>query len=1169
MMRRRKRWSFLWILVPVLILGIVGYLFFYYLFDPTLYKKILEESLTQTLKKEVFIGKAKISLWDGIGFAFEDFHVKDHPSGPDLLYSRRLIVRVKLLPLLRGEVKWKRIVLDQPILRLLRDREGRFNLWGDFLAAGKLKASHQKMIQILSTLFGGSITLRDGEVSLSDEGLGPTPLLTEIKAFHFSLSEVSHRKPFSFHLSGDIVHSNKEGRMVISGTIQNIPEDMDLSKGSVDARVELKGIQALHFWPYFESLLPMDMLCGDLDVTARYQGDFQRGFKASANIRFKDLIFDYRKVFADVMKPKWMNVNLTVDYDHQDLKVPLLSMELPELWVKAKGKIYGIGSKQMGIDAEAQSGSFDLSEGKKFIPFRIITPDVSEPLFRSEGNGPVQILSVKLSGKMPEIEHCDQPVYAHILSVEVKVDGIRLKLPWDLPPVENLKGHLSYKDGDLHLQEIEGRVFHSSIDRANGTFYQLLQTPTLQTHLEGRIDLRDLPSFLNIEGLDGDLSDVFSPIQIDSGRADYRLFAKVFLKPPLRFQHQGSYHLWKTRFTHQQIPFPILIEEGKIDLSNAGIQWLGTKVKFGDSSFLTNGSWKTEGGATPIEMTIKGKADLKNLFSLAKTPLFSEETRSKTEWIEELSGTTEFFFKGQGQSGLKFSSYEVGVTPRGVHLRPKGIPSLLIFKEGVLSFSPLGIHFSKFKIYSNLSSLTLDGNIKDGTVNLSTRGLIDWKDLFPLLQSPFSPDSIRTPLKEIQEISGITEGHLRWTGKKEEGITLLKEGEIRLREFSLKHQEMIAPLTSIEGSLLLSPEHIRIVGLKGMLGNSPISFSGTLSRLTGAEKSSGAKGNFFAFQLNSPSLDFDSLFPKREGGGRLSFEKLGDWLSSWSLDGKVEVGRGKYRGLSFQDLKVEMKTVDNKLVFGPLQFKGLGGDLWGGGWIEPTERGIRFEMTPRLSNMEANAFLQPLLQKGEEERIEITGRVHIDRVELRGEGEDSQRVKESLTGALRLEVENGMIKRWKTLARIFSILNVSQLFWGRLPDLKTKGLPYRQMMANIKLRDGVASTEDFIVESDAIRITLLGKIDLVKNQIDATIGVHPLVTIDMILSHLPLAGYILTGQDKAFLSYIYEVKGDLDDPKIEAVPIKGLGDNFWGIIHRLLETPIRPFQKTPNNKEKK
>jgi hypothetical protein len=80
--------------------------------------------------------------------------------------------------------------------------------------------------------------------------------------------------------------------------------------------------------------------------------------------------------------------------------------------------------------------------------------------------------------------------------------------------------------------------------------------------------------------------------------------------------------------------------------------------------------------------------------------------------------------------------------------------------------------------------------------------------------------------------------------------------------------------------------------------------------------------------------------------------------------------------------------------------------------------------------------------------------------------------------------------------------------------------------------------------------------------IDAKIGIHPLVTLDTVLSNVPIAGYIITGKDKAFLSFIYEVKGDLDNPKIEAIPIKSIGEGFLGIIKRLLETPLRPFQKT-------
>ncbi|RPJ00103.1 MAG: AsmA family protein, partial [Deltaproteobacteria bacterium] len=284
----------------------------------------------------------------------------------------------------------------------------------------------------------------------------------------------------------------------------------------------------------------------------------------------------------------------------------------------------------------------------------------------------------------------------------------------------------------------------------------------------------------------------------------------------------------------------------------------------------------------------------------------------------------------------------------------------------------------------------------------------------------------------------------------------------------------------------------------------------------------------------------------------------------WNLDLKAAATQGSFGGLRYQDLKVEMKTLDGKLHVNSFQFKGAGGDFWSEGWIQPAEKGIRFEIKPRVSNVEAKPFFRALLRKGREEKIDISGRVHISKVELRGEGEDFQKAKESLSGGLKLEFENGVIERFNILAKVFSILNVSQLFKLRFPDLSTKGLPYRQITATIQVKEGVASTEDFLVDSDAIRITLLGKMDLGKNQIDARVGVHPLGTVDTVLSSVPIVGYILTGKEKAFLSVIYEVKGDLDDPKVDAIPLKSAGEGFLGIMKRILETPLRPFQK--NNK---
>lgn len=211
--------------------------------------------------------------------------------------------------------------------------------------------------------------------------------------------------------------------------------------------------------------------------------------------------------------------------------------------------------------------------------------------------------------------------------------------------------------------------------------------------------------------------------------------------------------------------------------------------------------------------------------------------------------------------------------------------------------------------------------------------------------------------------------------------------------------------------------------------------------------------------------------------------------------------------------------------------------------------------------MEAEAFVRAFLQKGREEKVALTGRVHIDKVELRGEGENFQKLKESLNGSLRLEMEKGVIKKFNVLSKIFSILNVSQLFKGRLPDLTTRGLPYHQIIAHIQVKDGIASTEDLVIDSDAMKITLFGRFDVGKKVIDAKVGIHPLVTIDTVLSNIPIAGYIITGKDKAFVSFIYEVKGDMENPEIEAIPVKSMGEGFLGIIRRLLETPLRPFQK--------
>jgi len=743
--------------------------------------------------------------------------------------------------------------------------------------------------------------------------------------------------------------------------------------------------------------------------------------------------------------------------------------------------------------------------------------------------------------------------------VEMKLDRARVKFPWDLPEWEDLRGHLLFKDGHLQLKDIQGKMFHSSFQKASGNLYQLLHVPLLQVESDGTLDLTDLPMILRLEAFPRDATRFFSKLKILSGTADFRQSLRGPLKSPPQFEHRGVYQLSKVRLVHSEIPLSILIGEGRAVLSNDGGRFSDTTVSIGHSSLAVESSWKWEKGEDPFDIAARGRIDLRDLLVLSQTRIFPDAIRVKMKSIETLSGSANVSFKGK--ETLSRFSYEATLAPQEASLRLKGIPSSFRVREGVLSLSPSGLSVTRMRVLSGNSTLAVEGSLTDDGINLSTWGTLDLRSVHALLQSPLLSGQIRLPTDGIQDVAGMAEVRARWVGKDRDWMASLKEGEFKVKGASLQHRRLPVPLSNVEGLVTFSQNRFQLSGVKASFGDSFLSISSAVIPRASSESGEPLEKKQISFQLTSSHLSLDPFFPKREGETPVTFQALRNWLSTWSVDGRVEVAQGNYRGVTFGGLKLGIKTADERLVFQPLQFEALGGDVWGEAWVEPAERGIRLEMKPRVSNMEAKSFLRTILRKGKEDEMVISGRVHLSKVELRGEGNQFSEIKETLTGSLKLELESGAIERANILSKIFSLLNITQYFKGRLPDLKTRGLPFHRILADIHVENGVASIDDLLVDSEAMRITAFGKVDLVKNLIDARIGVHPLISVDAVLSNVPIAGYILTGKDKAFVSFVYEVSGSLDHPKIEAIPVKSLGERFLGIIQRILETPARPFQK--------
>ena len=75
--------------------------------------------------------------------------------------------------------------------------------------------------------------------------------------------------------------------------------------------------------------------------------------------------------------------------------------------------------------------------------------------------------------------------------------------------------------------------------------------------------------------------------------------------------------------------------------------------------------------------------------------------------------------------------------------------------------------------------------------------------------------------------------------------------------------------------------------------------------------------------------------------------------------------------------------------------------------------------------------------------------------------------------------------------------------------------------------DGSIVTQDLFIASDAINISVIGTANMVREDLDFTIGVQPLQTVDKIVNRIPVVGWLLTGKDKGFLTVLFRGKGEM------------------------------------------
>jgi uncharacterized protein YhdP len=193
----------------------------------------------------------------------------------------------------------------------------------------------------------------------------------------------------------------------------------------------------------------------------------------------------------------------------------------------------------------------------------------------------------------------------------------------------------------------------------------------------------------------------------------------------------------------------------------------------------------------------------------------------------------------------------------------------------------------------------------------------------------------------------------------------------------------------------------------------------------------------------------------------------------------------------------------------------------------------------------------------------------------------------TLSGKINVALEKGrLLKVDTTAAKLFSVLSLQSLLrfatldlQGSLGTVVSQGTAFKTITGDFAVNNGIAKTDNFLMQLDQARVAMSGSIDAPKENQDLRITVFP--SIDATSGALavfainPIAGlgaligqYLVTNRINKAMQSDYLVQGSWTDPEI--IPLNQQGQPLDpkvldGIRAKgLLKEQTKPSAPTPN-----
>jgi hypothetical protein len=159
-----------------------------------------------------------------------------------------------------------------------------------------------------------------------------------------------------------------------------------------------------------------------------------------------------------------------------------------------------------------------------------------------------------------------------------------------------------------------------------------------------------------------------------------------------------------------------------------------------------------------------------------------------------------------------------------------------------------------------------------------------------------------------------------------------------------------------------------------------------------------------------------------------------------------------------------------------------------------------------------------------------------------------------IDGQMEFNAKNGRIYRFNLLSKTLAVVNITELFRGKVPDLMEGGLAYNQINIRVDIADSLLTIEEAVIDGASANIAGQGTVNLVTGDTDMVILVAPFKTVDALVRYTPIINDWLGG---TLVSIPVRVTGAFADPIVTPLSPTAVGSSLMNLMKRTVNLPIK------------